>query len=65
MKIEIEILELDEAEWEYLGLRKAEKGMTRLIIFHELLFDVWESETPSTLNYHCFRKKTSENRLRR
>jgi hypothetical protein len=54
MKIEIEIPELDESEWEYVGVEPPAKG--------EMYYDTngineWTYERSSDLAYPCFRRR--------
>jgi hypothetical protein len=54
MKIEIEIPELDENEWEYLGICRAKEGDA---IYENRIIKKWVLKDFSQTEYHCFRKK--------
>jgi hypothetical protein len=56
MKIEIHIPNLDENEWEYLGIVSAQKGYKYYTGNYGSLA-VWTDETESDYLFPCFRKK--------
>jgi hypothetical protein len=58
MKIEIDIPEIDENEFEYLGIVPAQKGYKYYTGNYGSLA-VWTDETESYHLYPCFRKKQS------
>jgi len=59
MKIEIEIPELDEKEWEYVGIRQVRKG-ERYLDIHTGYQHEWTLERYSHDRLPCFRRRADK-----